>query len=173
MCSQAGRLQQYNNLVMVHTVVKVSISNAHCYAGSCVSGEVIVMTDKPKNCKSIAINLLGSSHVRWQEVQQIGNVTRTTTYTNGATYIDSEVEVWTKDNHPTGKLEVGEHHFPFQFELPRNCPPSFEGIFGHVRYEFTVKIKPDKYSLKNLFSISITKSRLIVEARADILRLYN
>lgn len=158
---------------MVQVLMKVTVSNAdHCYAGSCVSGEVFVKTDKPKKCKSIVISLLGSSHVRWQEVEQIGNVIRTTTYTNGATYINSEVELWTKDDHPTGELAVGEHHLPFQFQLPQNCPPSFGGTFGQVRYVFEVKLTPDKFVLKKLFGVVTVKSRLLVGARADILQLY-
>lgn len=31
-------------------------------------------------------------------------------------------------------LEAGPNNFPFTFKLPPNCPPSFDGKFGRIRY---------------------------------------
>lgn len=31
-------------------------------------------------------------------------------------------------------LEAGKHNFDFQFDIPSNCPSSFEGRHGRIRY---------------------------------------
>lgn len=89
---------------------------------------------------------------------------------DGATYVDDQVVVWSKEDHPTGELQAGEHHFPFQFQLPPNCPPSFEGRFGQVRYEVEARLTPSNW--RKFVGGHTTRASLCLEARAEILRLY-
>lgn len=38
------------------------------------------------------------------------------------------------------RLPVGQHTFQFESELPTNCPPSFKGKHGHIKYEAVIVI---------------------------------
>lgn len=38
------------------------------------------------------------------------------------------------------ELQPGSYDFPFEFQLPGNCPSSFEGTVGHIRYEIKVVV---------------------------------
>ncbi|XP_073960410.1 arrestin domain-containing protein 4-like isoform X2 [Choristoneura fumiferana] len=38
------------------------------------------------------------------------------------------------------RLHPGKHEFPFTFPLPDNCPSSFEGEYGHIRYQLKVVV---------------------------------
>ena len=37
-------------------------------------------------------------------------------------------------------LKPGDYKFPFTFHLPQNCPSSFEGSYGHIRYQIKVVV---------------------------------
>lgn len=39
-----------------------------------------------------------------------------------------------------GFLDIGEHKLPFSFQLPENCPGSFEGSMGWIRYHLDVDL---------------------------------
>lgn len=45
--------------------------------------------------------------------------------------------IWSLGEH---RLQPGKHEFPFTFPLPVNCPSSFEGEYGHIRYEMKVVV---------------------------------
>lgn len=32
-------------------------------------------------------------------------------------------------------IPAGDYEYPFHFRLPDHCPSSFEGEYGHIRYE--------------------------------------
>lgn len=151
-------------------LLKINVYNAHHYPGSNVCGEVLVTMDKPKKCENLIVNLLGRANVRWKKEEHYGNVRKTTTYTNQATYIDDQVLVWSQEECPTGELTAGEHHFPFQFQLPQSCPPSFEGRYGQVRYEFEARLTP--HGWRKIIGGHTVKASLFVGARAEILRVY-
>ncbi len=103
---------------------------------SIVQGQLIVSVDKPKKYHSIVVKLRGKAKVHWTESQG----KRTVHYRNSETYVRVHTTVWELENSPTGDLPIGEHHFPFSFQLPQNAPPSFKGDFGRVRYKVKGKI---------------------------------
>lgn len=39
-------------------------------------------------------------------------------------------------------IQPGHYDYPFVFQIPGNCPSTYEGEYGHVRYE--IKIVVDK-----------------------------
>lgn len=150
--------------------MQINVNSSHHYPGSTISGEVFVKMDKTQKCDSIIVNFLGRANARWVDEERIGNVRKRTTYINNATYVDNQALVWTNVGHPTGKLEAGEHHFPFQFQLPSICPPSFQGRFGHVRYEFQASLTPS--GLRKLIGGHTTRVPLHVESSAGMLGPY-
>ena len=51
------------------------------------------------------------------------------------------------------ELSVGNHAFPFSFELPANIPSSFEGKHGHVRYKITAAIDDPQKKTELVFTV--------------------
>jgi sporulation-control protein spo0M len=124
---------------MVKNITVVVYSDPHqpfYYPGSDVKGAVTVSTDTPKDYDRIVVKLYGRADVQWTE----GSGDNSTTYSNNVTYIKQRYILWSKENSPVGELPMGEHTFPFQYQLPQNIPPSFEGIVGRVRYEIRAKV---------------------------------
>ncbi len=157
--------------------IKLLLDSIHHSPGSTVQGKLIVSVDKPKNYHSIVVKLWGGAKVHWTETTGTGEHRETCTYSNSETYIDVEIAVWKLENSPTGDLPIGEHCFPFSFQLHQNMPPSFEGECGQVRYE--VKSRIVQSGLINAVTKSkhAIKGRLIVEGpgttpNPDIQRLY-
>ena len=151
--------------------MKITLENSvHYYAESFVHGHLVIATDTPKMCENVAINLLGKASVQWSTEEDLGFVKLTRTYTNRAVYVNARVLLWSKDRHPTGEMEAGEHNFPFQFRLPQGSPPTYESDYANVRYELEAKFTP-KTQERN-FTRYTVKQMLVVRAREETLRFY-
>jgi sporulation-control protein spo0M len=151
---------------MVKNITVVMYSDPHqpfYYPGSDVKGAVTVSTDTPKDYDSIGVKLYGRADVQW--TVRDGN--RSRTYSNIVIYIKRRYILWSKENSPVDKLPRGEHTFPFQYQLPQNIPPSFEGTVGRVRYEIRVKVVRSGLLKANHKASTF----LAVREHADLLRL--
>lgn len=69
---------------------------------------------------------------------------------------DGTVSYWLSCLHAFNKLlfqdrlPAGTNVFPFAFNLPINCAPSFEGCHGHIRYDVHVELdRPWKFNKKS------------------------
>ena len=107
------------------------------FPGSTVQGTVMVSVDDPQDYRSIVVELWGRANVHWTERQRNGGCSR---MVRSETFIYFQTTVWKVENSPTGELPVGEHYFPFSFQLPQNIPSSFEGAYGRVRYELEARV---------------------------------
>ena len=88
-------------------------------------------------------------------------------HTNHIEYVREESVMWSLENSPTNNLPIGEHTFPFEFQLPQNMPSSFEGHFGCVRYHVGVTV-----SRTGLLKRDHQVTQIItVKKRPDILRV--
>ena len=51
------------------------------------------------------------------------------------TYVDQIVIVWgNKDVPQPTRLDPGMFNFPFQFTIPADCPPTYNGCYGKIHY---------------------------------------
>ena len=101
----------------------------------------MVIVDKPKDYDKIIVTLWGGAIVQFQETRGADN--RQTDYYRGIeTYVKAEVVVWEADSSSGSKLElpIGEHNFPFSFQLPQNIPSSFRGGVGKIKYKVEARI---------------------------------
>ena len=120
--------------------IRIFLDGDHYYSpGSLVQGKVMVSVDKPKKYNSIVITLWGRAKVRWTENHGAGEHQQVVTYSNEDTFIHVQATLWKVEDSPTGDLPIGEHYFPFAFQLPQNSFPSFVGRFGQIQYELTAK----------------------------------
>lgn len=115
-------------------------TNQHYSPGSRVQGSLVVSVKAPKDYHSIIVTVFGEAQVKWTVSSGSGKSRRRTTYINSQNCINLHVAVWKADSSATGNLPIGEHNFPFIFELPQNLPNSYEGAYGHIRYEVGTKI---------------------------------
>ncbi|KAI1706957.1 arrestin domain-containing protein 17 [Ditylenchus destructor] len=63
-----------------------------------------------------------------------------TYYTAEVSYLRREFAVWLPPSPDYKYIEPGSYEWPFNFTLPTNCPPSFEGRHGYIRYWAHAKV---------------------------------
>ncbi|CAJ0941034.1 unnamed protein product, partial [Mesorhabditis belari] len=113
------------------------------YPGQILAGTVLLQLEEPCTAREVTLYLRGKAKNHWTKTRSYSgaNGTRHTTtdhYDSRIVIIDESIRLWgdgKKDKIPTGNYE-----FPFSFRLPISCLPSFEGEYGHIRYELKVEI---------------------------------
>eukprot|EP00058_Branchiostoma_floridae_P003739 XP_002589227.1 hypothetical protein BRAFLDRAFT_74616 [Branchiostoma floridae] len=107
-------------------------------AGEIVSGKLIADVTEGIKARAVRARLHGFAYVHWTESHGTGEHQRTEHYSAEGTYFDQTLTVWGKDlGDKTGEnptLPAGYHEFPFQYQLGKKLPSSFEGGIGYVRY---------------------------------------
>lgn len=100
-----------------------------------MSGTLSVYLEEDKSYKYIKVVLQGQSHVYWEErhTDSSGD-SRTRRYTSDETCADGTILLWSNQQTPNATLAPGSYDYQFRFILPPNCPQSFEGEHGHIRY---------------------------------------
>ncbi|KAI8434432.1 hypothetical protein MSG28_012466 [Choristoneura fumiferana] len=99
--------------------------NGAYYAGQTVHAKLVFDLDKVKTFRGIYAKIKGFCKVHWTS-------SHTRRVPDGQGGYRSETYT---ENH-----ESHEHEFPFTFPLPDNCPSSFEGEYGHIRYQLKVVV---------------------------------
>jgi hypothetical protein len=130
-----------------------------------VCGEVVATIAKLKSCEKIVVSFLGRANVCWVEEEYFYYFKRIRTYRNQVTYVRDQAVLWSKE--ASCELTIGEHHFPFRFQLPQRCPPSFEGSVGSIKYALEAQV-----TSKERFQPCNASLYVKVKAGPGILRLY-
>ncbi|KAL5273516.1 hypothetical protein ACFFRR_000325 [Megaselia abdita] len=103
-----------------------------CFSGQSINARVSLSLDKQVTCKRLKLKVYGFAYVRWQKSQHHSesdkvDLMKTKINLKEPKCVEDEVT-----------LEAGTHHFDFQFDIPSNCPSSFEGKHGRIRYMIKV-----------------------------------
>uniref|UniRef100_A0A915ITU7 Arrestin C-terminal-like domain-containing protein n=1 Tax=Romanomermis culicivorax TaxID=13658 RepID=A0A915ITU7_ROMCU len=83
--------------------------------------------------RQIRLEIFGRAATRWTRP----NGRYTSVYKGEEVYLNCRVVVWPLDEQPAPRddhLPAGSYEFPFVFDIPPNCPGSFEGPYGNIRY---------------------------------------
>ena len=110
-----------------------SIPNQPFYAGSPITGSLLLDIYEPKSYKEILIHFSGRSYVHWTGYHTV-NGGRGERFTSSEGYVDLAASLWSKLRSPDGKLHPGQYNWPFSFNIPPTAPSSFEGTVGDIRY---------------------------------------
>ena len=105
------------------------------FPGMTVTGTLLVVTDKPKNYKSIQVKLLGFAKVEWTDGHG-------TLRSSSEDYINTSVTVW-GEGASSGRdiLPAGINQFPFSFQLVgENLPSSYDDKLGKIQYTVEARI---------------------------------
>ncbi|XP_071483476.1 arrestin domain-containing protein 3-like [Diadema antillarum] len=134
--------------------------------GDIIHGQVrIVLSGEKGDIRGIKVVCKGKSYTHWSESRGSGEHRRTIHYSWKIPYFKQEIILRGegKNNKAASrmKLPMGDHRFPFQFQLPmQSMPPPFEGTVGYVRYYIKTTIdRPWKFDHKvhRFFSIWTVK----------------
>uniref|UniRef100_A0A0K0EDP9 Arrestin_C domain-containing protein n=1 Tax=Strongyloides stercoralis TaxID=6248 RepID=A0A0K0EDP9_STRER len=126
--------------------IEVDSSNSCYRAGEIIRGNFKIILKEPLKVKFISVSLLGKAKTSWHvwetrtqrySREQINPQLRREPYPFEAeeVYIDEELQLC---NECT--MSPGTHLRSFEFKLPLDIPPSFEGTIGNIRYYIKAKI---------------------------------
>ncbi|XP_075145130.1 arrestin domain-containing protein 17-like isoform X2 [Haematobia irritans] len=119
------------------------------YAGQVVSGTIVLKCDKPKEVQAILLKISGTAETAWTERR----FNTRTTYYGREDYLSSNTYLMGSEQIT---LATGVHTYTFACQLPSNCPSSFEGMHGHIRYTIKVSlVRPWKFdqNYKKAFTV--------------------
>lgn len=91
----------------------------------------MVQVDEPQYYKNISILFFGMAEISFLDGYQ---------YSNSETYCLRQLTVWSSEQSTDGRLQIGEHCFPFQFLIPRSAPSSYERYLAKIRYSVQANI---------------------------------
>lgn len=99
-----------------------------------VSGKVQLNLASEMKLKSIEVSLYGSAKAYWEINHGSAEGSNIDVYKDEVVYINSDQLLFDTKQFDKDTLPKGSRSFPFKFELPFNCPPSFEGQNGSIKY---------------------------------------
>ncbi|KAL7729104.1 hypothetical protein ACLKA6_019925 [Drosophila palustris] len=125
------------------------------YAGQLVSGCVTLKSDKIKEVQAALVKVVGYSITKWSERR----MATTKLFAGREEYLSSQTYLLgseqSKDRH---SIQAGVHYYNFACQLPYQCPSSFEGRYGCVRYIVKVLlIRPWKFDQAYTHGITVLK----------------
>ncbi|KAI1696889.1 arrestin domain-containing protein 17 [Ditylenchus destructor] len=115
------------------------------FPGQKVNGRCILRTREPIKARAVILYVVGKAQVEWI-------VHRTNHHDDGhdsehddwyrgeVVYLSQEFAVWLPPIPLLNYIAPGMYEWPFTFVLPINCPPSFEGAHGYIRYWAHAKV---------------------------------
>jgi hypothetical protein len=124
------------------------------FPGEVIAGRVTVIFDKVVKVKKIILQFKGGSFVKWIDTDR-------KYYSDGEAYFDINLLLMKPpefDEYNT--LQPGEYHYPFQFKLPPDLPPSFrvtilkDGATADVDY--VMEIKASMKPQMNVIDVPLT-----------------
>ncbi|CAJ0580629.1 unnamed protein product, partial [Mesorhabditis spiculigera] len=133
------------------------------FPGQVVEGVVILQLSEETSARDISIKVTGHAKNHWTVSH-----THTTTNSDGTTSSHTTTESYNASigifngqskawgNGTKQKIPAGEHRYPFAFQLPVRCLPSYEGCYGHIRYEIRAEVdRPWKFNHKTSMPFTV------------------
>ncbi|XP_013118292.2 arrestin domain-containing protein 17 [Stomoxys calcitrans] len=110
------------------------------FTGQLLTGKVVINLNKSKKFKGIKLKICGYAQCQWRERHgrkkpiYKSNLKRKHVYHGHEDYIASTTYLVGSEDSSPFAIEAGTHTYTFSCPIPVNCPSSFEGAYGHVRY---------------------------------------
>lgn len=101
------------------------------YTGQTVKGQAVIHLTEPISVQAIRIRLRGFARVSWEHGDD--------NYFSHEKYFEETIDcVNTKGSDMM--MAVGTYAYNFECVIPPQCPPSFEGTYGRIRYDTKVTL---------------------------------
>ncbi|KAI1706959.1 arrestin domain-containing protein 17 [Ditylenchus destructor] len=115
------------------------------FPGQTVNGRCILRLRERVKARAVVLYVVGKAFVQWvvhrTDRDSHGHETsHDDWYTAEVSYLTREFAVWLPPSPDYNYIEPGSYEWPFNFTLPMNCPPSFEGRHGYIRYWAHAKV---------------------------------
>lgn len=79
-------------------------------------------------CPELKLQIYGYAYVSWSDSSK-------SSYFDTVCYLNNETTLMeTSYSQSEFIIEPGRHTYDFQFGIPDQCPSSYEGFHGHIRY---------------------------------------
>ncbi|XP_023292038.2 arrestin domain-containing protein 17 [Lucilia cuprina] len=110
------------------------------FTGQLLTGKVVITLNKPKKFKGIKLQINGYAQCQWRErhgrKQPIHktNLKKRNIFYGHEDYIASTTFLVGSEDGQNFAIDSGTHTYTFSCPIPMNCPSSYEGAFGHIRY---------------------------------------
>lgn len=129
--------------------------DATFYAGQLVSGCVTLKSDKIKEVQAALVKVVGYSITKWSERRMAS----TKLFAGREEYLSSQTYLLgSEQSNDRHAIQAGVHNYNFACQLPYQCPSSFEGRYGCVRYIVKVLlIRPWKFDQAYTHGITVLK----------------
>lgn len=102
------------------------------FSGQMLTGTLTLTANRVKKVKAVALKILGFVNTQWTETDKHSE---TITYHDQYLYLDTNTYLLqAADESETVTIQPGIHTYNFTCHIPSNCPSSFEGAYGHIRY---------------------------------------
>ncbi|XP_059473861.1 arrestin domain-containing protein 17-like isoform X2 [Neocloeon triangulifer] len=109
--------------------LKIVLEKAVFFARQNVSGTISLRNNQPLKFRGVTLNLTGKAKASWSESDGDGS----STYSKKEPYFRQQ-SLLVGSGREEMVVDGGQHRYPFNFNLPRDIPSSFEGEHGYVRY---------------------------------------
>ncbi|CAO4366125.1 unnamed protein product [Caenorhabditis nigoni] len=111
------------------------------FPGEQVTGRVWVQTKKDMTARNVEITFMGLTVTAWIVDGERRNrpVEDFAHKKAEELFLEMKHVVWTPEDHHNN-FPAGDYEWKFSFDLPKECPTSFEGTFGFIRYFVRVHI---------------------------------
>lgn len=131
--------------------------NGMYFTGQMVKGRAVIHVTEAIPFKGIQLRVRGYAKVRWTENNSSSDSSSTDTYFDEIQYFDSVTEcIDTKGLEQT--LNSGTYSYNFACILPTECPSSFEGTFGRIRYDTKIiVVRPRAFNKSYSMGFSVLK----------------
>ncbi|XP_022129874.2 arrestin domain-containing protein 17 [Pieris rapae] len=125
-------------------LITLNSDNGSYFSGQTVYGKLVFSQDKIKKFRGIYAKFKGYCKIHWttqhsRRNSQGKSESYTVHHESYEEYINHKAFLIGGERGEV-ELQPGKYEFPFEFQLPGNCPSSFEGTVGHVRYEIKVVV---------------------------------
>ncbi|KXH73524.1 MAG: hypothetical protein AM326_10615 [Candidatus Thorarchaeota archaeon SMTZ-45] len=110
--------------------IDIKFSQRNAKPGDCISGVVVVETDKAFECNRVILKLKG------KERTEMGS--GDSRITDDVIHLQGKIELCEATEIPIGKSE-----FPFKFKLDNELPPTYSGYGGFIEYSAEAVVEMD------------------------------
>ena len=127
--------------------VQLIFDGTEHYTGSVLRGKVV---DSSYKSSDITVTITGEAQTSWSQVVSGRHRQTLYNYRNRILYVDAKTQL------QCTSAQSGRRFYPFEYQIPLNAPPPFEGFYGHVKYLVKVfATTPDKVA--NSFPVCTEK----------------
>ncbi|PIC43226.1 hypothetical protein B9Z55_004034 [Caenorhabditis nigoni] len=123
--------------------------------GNCVRGNLTIRNQSAIHALSLKICIHGEIQTYWTQLEKKRHLKsghpvshchhhtkppENKTFKSHINILEGVSQPWSSIDNPSNRIPIGVNIFPFVFQLPFSCPPSFEGTHGRVRYTVHVEL---------------------------------